>query len=187
MVVGEKALLRAMKDAYKSEGYKVAVDDSADIENVIIDAPLWTVVIEKGTLPRKVLGLIAEHIGEIPKPGTAFQVKKKETQTEIFDITIQAVRDYHSGELPRRIVRRTNLILGGYPLWQAATDQKVVKVFPDYEDLMIWSSHVVRLIGKDLLMIDDNVSRAYIYCQEPSSSAEQEKLEHLAKVQWVAE
>lgn len=188
MVVDEKGLMRAMNAAYKVDGYKVAVDDSADIENVIISCPLWTVVIQKSELPRKVLGLIAEHVGEIPKPGTAYQVKKKQTQTEIFSMAIQVLKDFHSDEKARRIIRRTSLILGGYPLWQTATDQRVVEVIPELEKIMCWGSYVVRLIGDDLMMIDDNVSRAYIRCYPPKDdSARMAKLEHLAKIQWVAE
>lgn len=187
MVIDEKGLLAAMKDAYKTDGYKVAVEDEAGIENVILHTPMWTVVILKKELPRKVLGLIAEHIGEIPQPGTAFQVKKKEAQTEIFKMVAEAPLEYHSGEKPRRIVRRTSLILGGFPLWQAATEGTVVKVFPDYEDIIQWGTNVVRLVGDDVMMIDDTVSRAYIRCQPPKDAPDREKLEHLAKIQWVAE
>lgn len=188
MVIDEKGLIRVMNAAHKSDGYKVAVEDSADIVNVIISHPLWTVVIQKSELPRKVLGLIAEHVGEIPKPGTAYQVKKRQTQTEIFSMAIQVLQDFHSGEKPRRIIRRTSLVLDGYPLWQVATEQRVVEVSPDLEDIMCWGKYVVRLIGEDLLMIDDNVSRAYIRCYPPKDdSARMAKLEHLAKIQWVAE
>lgn len=187
MVIDEKGLMRAMKDAYKGAGYKVAVDDSADIENVIISYPTWTVVIQKAELPRKVLGLIAEHVGEIPKPGTAFQVSKKQTQTEIFSMAMQILEDFHSGEKERRIIRRTSLVMGGYPLWQAATNRKVVEVNPDLEDIMLWGNNVVRLIGEDILMIDDTVSRGYIRCYvNAEDSVETAKLEHLSKIQWVA-
>lgn len=181
MVVSEKGLMQAMKDAYKEDGYKVAVEDKADIENVIISAPLWTVVIQKSELPRKVLGLIAEHLGEIPFPGTAYQVQKKQTQTEIFSMVAGAVMDFHSGEKERRIIRRTNLTLGGYPIWQA-TDKGCVEVNPDLEEIM--ANGTVRLIGDDLLMIDDDVSRAYIRCYRPKDEKELERLQHLAKIQW---
>lgn len=181
MVVSEKGLMQAMKDAYKEDGYKVAVEDKADIENVIISAPLWTVVIQKSELPRKVLGLIAEHLGEIPSPGTAYQVQKKQTQTEIFSMVAGAVMDFHSGEKEKRIVRRTNLTVGGYPIWQAA-DRKCVEVSPDREDIMNGSK--VWLMGDDLLMLDDDVSRVYVRCYRPKEEKELERLSHLAKIQW---
>ncbi len=187
MVVNEKGLLSAMKDAYKLDGYQVAVDESGGIENMIIHTPMWTVVIMKSELPRKVLAMVVEHIGEIPRVGTAFQAKKKETQTEIFNVVAGAPMDYHSDNQPRRIVRRTNLILGGFPLWQTATDQKVVKVYPDYEDIINWGNGVVRLVGDDVLMIDDDVSRAYIRASSPKAAQELEMLTHLTQIKWVSE
>ena len=187
MVIEEKGLLAAMKDAYKLDGYKVAVEDSAGVENVILSTGARTVVILKSALPRKVLGMIAEHIGDIPKPGTAYQVKKKETQTEIFSMVAGIPMEFHSGEKPMRIVRRTSLTLGGAPLWQAATDQRVVTVNPDYEDIVRWWGCTVRLVGDDVLMADDEVSRAYILRRVPKGEQEREQLEHLAKIQWVSE
>lgn len=188
MVVEEKGLIAAMKDAYKSEGYKLAVDLQGGIESVMIASPMWTVVIRKSELPRKVLSLIVEHTGETYlEPALAYQVKKKETQAEIFDIVIQSIQDFCSGEKDRRIARRTNLVLGGYPLWQGATDQRVVKVYPDYEDIMSWGNRVVRLIGDDLLMVDDDVSRLYIRCTSAKDAQEAEKLTHLGKIQWAAQ
>lgn len=188
MVIDEKGLISAMKDAYKGEGYKLAVDEQGGIECVIIAAPLWTVVIRKSELPRKVLGLIAEHTGEISlESGIAYQVKKKETQTEIFSLVLKEALDFHSGEKARRILRRTSLVLGGYPLWQTATEQKMVKLLPAHEDIMNWGQYLVRLIGDDLVMIDDEKSRVYVRCMPSKDGAETERLTHLAKVQWVAE
>lgn len=187
MVIDEKGLMAAMKDAYKAEGYKVAVEDSAGIENVILHTSMWTVVVMKKELPRKVLGLIAEHIGDIPKPGTAYQVKKKETQTEIFNMVADAPLDYQSGEKKRRVIRRTSLVLGGFPLWQTATDEKVVKVLPDEEEIINWIGCDVILIGEDVLVADDDISRAYIRCTIPKDPQERKMLEHLGKVKWVSE
>lgn len=84
MVVSEKGLLRAMKDAYKADGYTVAVDDGGGIEDLILHTQAWTVTIEKNEVPGKILGLITEHLRKLPQPGEAFRVKKKETQTEIY-------------------------------------------------------------------------------------------------------
>ena len=187
MVVNEKGLLSAMKDAYKTVGYQVAVDESGGVDNVILHNPMWTAVIMKSELPRKVLGMIVEHIGDIPRVGTAFQVKKKETQTEIFNVVAGAPMDYHSDNQPRRIARRTSLILGGFPLWQTAMDQKVVKVYPDYEDIINWENGVVRLVGDDVLMIDDDVSRAYIRATNPKDAQELAMLTHLAQIKWVSD
>ena len=66
MVIEEKGMLAAMKDAYKGGGYKVAVEDSAGCENMILHTAMWTVVVLKKELPRKVLAMIVEHVGEVP-------------------------------------------------------------------------------------------------------------------------
>lgn len=186
MVVDEKGLIRAMKEAYKSTGYKVAMDESGGIERVILSAALWTVVINRSELPQKILGLIAEHVGEIPEVNNAYQVRKKDTQTEIFDMVLQNVQDFRSGEKSRRIARKTSLVLDGYSIWQAATDLQVLKLDPEREEIMNWGRYGVWLIGDDLLMVDDDVSRVYIRCSSTRSEDELEKLSHLAKIQWVA-
>lgn len=75
MVVNEKGLLKAMKEAYKLDGYTVAVDEA----DLILKTVPWTVVLHMEDAPSKVLDLITEHIRKLPAPGTAYQVKKKET------------------------------------------------------------------------------------------------------------
>ena len=187
MVIDEKGLMAAMKDAYKGEGYKVAVEDSAGCENVILHTAMWTVVVLKKELPRKVLAMIVEHVGEIPQQGQAWQVKKKEVQTEIFQMVDQAPQEYHSWEQPRRLIRKTNLVLGGCPLWQTATEGKVVKVQTDYEEILRWWDCTVRLVGDYVLMADDEISRAYIRCTIPKDTQERQMLEHLANIKWVSE
>ena len=74
MVVNEKGLLKAMKEAYKLDGYTVAVDET----DLILKTVPWTVVLHMEDAPSKVLALITEHIRKLPAPGTAYQVKKKE-------------------------------------------------------------------------------------------------------------
>lgn len=183
MVVNEKGLIKAMKEAYKDGGYRVAAKDTGGQLDIVIAAKQWTVVIENSSLPRKIRALITEHLNDNLMPGTAYQIKAKETQTELLESVLLDIQNFHSGEKERRIVRRTSLIWGGCPLWQAATDQRVVKLDPEYEDVMAWGGKVVRLIGDDLLMIDDTTSRAYITC-EKVKPADQELLEHLSQIQW---
>ncbi|MBR4289089.1 MAG: hypothetical protein IKT52_00415 [Oscillospiraceae bacterium] len=183
MVVNEKGLLRAMKDAYKGLGYKVAAKDTGGQLDIIIAAKYWTVVIENSCLPRKVRALITEHLNDNLNPGDAFQIKEKETQTELLETVLLDIQNFHSGEKERRIVRKTVLTLGGYSLWQSVTDQKVIKLDPDNEDVMAWDSKVVRLIGDNLLLLDDTNSRAYVTCMK-SETVESNMLAHLSAVQW---
>lgn len=186
MIVNEKGLIRAMKEAYKGLGYNVAAgDNDSGIENIIIATNFWAVVIEKKNLPRKVLGLIAEHVGDIPKLGEAFQVKKKEPQTEIYEIATRVLRDIHAGDKPLKLVKRTDLTLGCYQLWQRKDDLRIFKLDPELEDIILLSRGTVRIVGDDMLMIDDLESRAYI-AVEKIDAKEQDRLDHLSKIQWVA-
>lgn len=183
MVVNEKGLLKAMKDAYKTDGYTVAVDEA----DLILKTVPWTVVLHMEEVPSKVLALITEHLRKLPNPGMAYQVKKKETQTEMFGMVREEILNFYTSEKPRRIIRRTELTLGGFPLWQAATEKTVVKVCPDYEDILSIDNTVIRLVGDNVLFADDMTSRAYILCAPAKDVKQLEQLNHLSKIQWVAE
>ena len=81
MVINESALLRAMKEDYKGQGYTVARRfdnlDTADDESVLVlSSGDWLVEIEWKNVPPKVFGLIAQHLKGLPAVGEAFTVKK---------------------------------------------------------------------------------------------------------------
>ena len=186
MIINEKGLLKIMKEAHKGPGYNVAAEiDAGNVENIIITTPKLAVVIEKKNLPRKVLGLIAEHVGDIPEPGEAFQVKKKEPQTEIFDIATRILRDIHADNKPMKLIKRTDITLGGYQLWQRKDDLRIFKVDPALEDILLLSRGTVRIVGDDMLMQEDLESRAYIAVEKPDAKAVA-GIDHLSKMQWVA-
>lgn len=93
MVIDEKGLLSAMKDAYKkkSTGYKVAARILEDgDEELIVSAPGWTAFIIRENAPRKVMGLIVEHVGDLPRASEAYQVQDKNVQAEIFKVAVPA-------------------------------------------------------------------------------------------------
>ena len=184
MVVNEKGLLRAMKDAYKGAGYKVATQTSGGIEEIVIGYPGWVVVIEKKNIPRKVLGLIAEHVGAIPEHGEAYQVSKKQTQTEIFSVSMEILEDMKNDEKESRQSKPTRLVLGGYRLWQREKDLKVVRVDPDLESIMLDHGRTVWMFDDDTLMVDGKASRVYISIFH--GGGEEELLQHLSKVAWVS-
>ena len=184
MVVSESGLLKAMKEAWKSVGYKVANRDSGGVEEIMIGAPGWVVLIEKKNMPRKVLGLIAEHVGQIPEPGEAFQVSKKATQTEIFHVSMQLLEGMKNDEKVHRQAKRTTLTLAGYPLWQRDQDLKIVRVPPNREEIMLHHGRDVWMFDSDTLMVDGKASRVYIDTYYVAD--EEELLEHLSKVRFVS-
>ena len=72
MIVNEKGLVAAMKDSYKGAGYSVAFGEG----RVRLAGHDWSVWCRRDVLPRKALGLIAEHLGKLPKDETAFRISK---------------------------------------------------------------------------------------------------------------
>ena len=186
MVVDEKGLISAMKEAFKTTGYKVAVDETAGSIDYIIDGINWAVVIEKGSLPAKVFGLIAEHVRDSILPGQAVQVRKKEVRTMIFGPMVEDVRSIIESDKPRRIIRRTKLNLGGYPLWQGVTDRKMIKLSPEYEEVMLWGgNNIVRMIGDNIVFVADESSAVYIR-NIGKYSAETDLLDFLSQMEWPA-
>lgn len=185
MVVNEKGLIRAMKEAYKVTGYDVAVEEAGTVENLIVSAPNWAVVMERKSVPPKVRGLIAEHLPEFPKVGEAYCVKKGEPQLELYDAAMVYIRNVGAGEKSYKIIRRTNLTLGGYPLWQRKDDLRMFEINPDHEDIMSLGKGTLRIVGDTHLLLDDLESRVYISLYKPDEH-EQNRLDHLSKVEWAA-
>ena len=64
MVIKEQGLLRAMKEAYKGTGYEIACKETANGPEIYLKTGLWWAMCEMKNLPRKVLGLLAEHMGD---------------------------------------------------------------------------------------------------------------------------
>ena len=82
MVVNESALLRAMREDYKGQGYTVArrADDEDDPESessLLLSANDWMVEIGWKNVSAKIFGLVAEHMKGLPEVGQAFKIKKK--------------------------------------------------------------------------------------------------------------
>lgn len=182
MVIDEKGLLRAMKEAYKTTGYKVAADNSTGVDMLVIGTPLWVAEIEQDNVPRKVLGLIAEHIGTLPMPGQAWQVHKKETQTEIHNVSVGLLEDLKKATASGKI-KRTSLNWNGYQLWQCPKTLEVFMVPPGNEDILDNYKREVWLVG-GMLYISGVASKLYISPSKVSQS-ESAALTHLAGMQWV--
>lgn len=185
MVVNEKGLIRAMKEAYKVTGYDVAVEEAGTVENLIVSALNWAVVMERKSVPPKVRGLIAEHLPEFPKVGEAYCVKKGEPQLELYDAATAFIRSSLTSDKSFQIIKRTNLTLDGYPLWQRKGDLRIFEIRPEYEDIMNLARGTLRIVGDTHLLLDDLESRVYISLYKPDEH-EQKRLDHLSKMEWVA-
>jgi hypothetical protein len=186
MIINEKGLIKIMKEAHKGYGYSVAVtNDAIGVESIIIITKECVIVGDKKKMPWKVLGLIVEHMGELPVSGEAYQVRKNQPQTEIFDAATATLKNIHADNKPLKVVKRTDLTLGGYRLWQRKEDLKIFKIDPVLEDVLEISRGIHRIVGDDLLMMEDRESRAYVYFEKPDKNGSA-WLDHLSQMQWVA-
>ena len=70
-MLNEKGLAAAMKAAYRGNGYTVAITDG----KIMLKGSAWGVYYDLKKLPRKCLGLVAEHIGGLPD-NTCCKLKK---------------------------------------------------------------------------------------------------------------
>lgn len=183
MVINEKGLCAAMKDAFKkrSTGYKVAARYDGGVEQeIVLVAPGWTAILNRENAPRKVMGLIVEHLGDLPQVGRAFHVQDEQTQTEIFDMAIPEASEL----IPGVDVRRTNLTWCGYQIWQRTDNLDVFMVSPKVEDLLDNYNMRVRLTEVGQFYAEGVASKLYF---EPLQVMQDKMpaLHHLAKMQWV--
>lgn len=183
MVIGESGLCAVMKAAFlkKSSGYKVAADIPENgKEELILSAPGWTAFVNRENVPRKVLALIVEHVGDLPKVDQAFHVQDKQTQTEIFNIAIPEKSNIVKGAL----VRKSKITYNGYQIWQRVDNHDVFMLDPKMEALMDNSNRPVTLTQNGQFYLEGVASRLYV-CPLQVSQNELTALHHLAKLQWV--
>ncbi|MFA9381493.1 MAG: hypothetical protein ACERKO_10595 [Acetanaerobacterium sp.] len=77
MLIHEKALARELKTAWKNGGYRVVVRE----DYLYIISSAWAAVISADDTPRHILGLLAEHIGNLP--GDQAMLIRKDTDNQM--------------------------------------------------------------------------------------------------------
>lgn len=186
MIIKEQGLLRAMKEAYKGGGYKAMVYPVSGCNWLFVLCGYWLAGMDLQNAPRKVIGLIAEHLGKLPTVGEAYKLRKDEAQKEIFDVAAGPVRDIVEKTaviegLPK--VKRTRLEWDGSQIWQK-DNLDIVKMNPDYTDVAkIGKQDDTRMAGV-MLLLRGEISLAAI-CGMTTSDAERHQMDHLAQLQWV--
>lgn len=179
MIVNEKGLVSAMKDSYKSTGYSVAFGSG----QVFLSGLNWSVWCEEDELPRKALGLIAEHLGKLPKSGQAYSISKAMgIQSQMFDEMVGGEREIadkvHCGS--RCTV--TGLTINGYDAWQNA-EGGILLARPEKEEM--WVPASLCMASDKWMGIRDENSAVYITLEEvPYTIAA--KLAYLEKFRWTA-
>lgn len=187
MIVKEKGLLRRMKEAYKSSGYNVMVDTVDGEEYLCLQHWGWIVGIQLVNVPRKVLGLLAEHMGRLPVWGEAFKVSKNQVQKEIFDVADDPFRDLlqcMDNWENHKIIKLTKLEWNGDQVWQCPKDLSIALVDPDVAALAAFgNNNDIRLEGINLMIKGSHsfaaVQKGYV------PDGDKPLLSHLADMQWT--
>lgn len=124
MIVSEKALIKAMNTAKKAGGYRCWVDG----RRTVIYTGFWVVECLTAQLPRKVLGLLVEHMGTLPENGDTWLIVKKDVQKEVtaFGQGLIAELDEAVGAT----MKPTPLTLQGYELWQEVGNGRMLAFDP---------------------------------------------------------
>lgn len=183
MVINEKGLIRAMKEAYKSEGYEIQCKRIGDVKEIHLETTTWRVTCVLKNLPRKVLGLIVEHLGEIPETGQALQVKKGTPQTKIFSEDTEAFCGLTPDDsVNPAIAHKTAIVYRYGNIWKQTRGNKVLWINPELEEIMLMNRPVMCL-GEKVLSISGLVSGVYIKPSSPQKAEDRQILDYLAGIQ----
>lgn len=188
MIVKEKGLLRLMKEAYKGSGYTVTVMDIYGEEHLCMNHWGWKVAMEMDAVPRKVLGLLAEHLGMLPVAEEAFKVSKGDVQRELFDTAKQPFRELQQSMEQwetRKIMRPTKLEWDGCRVWQSPRDMSIIVMDPDLAAIGEFYSNTsdVRIDGVKLIIRGD---RSFVAINRGCvSEGDEPMLEHLMDMKWA--
>lgn len=181
MVIREKALLAQMKEAYNSGGYTVAVNE----DRHIIIGGTWAVEIDSDNVPRDMIGLLAVHMGFLPKPDTAYKITKTKggpyVQGMIYDDAMKTIEGMDSGLVAVGITK-TTVTLEGCNVWQQNIGTAVHLIRPDLEELFR-KNEDVRLAGHTFRS-EGEISRAWVL--EALVDPEDAKMRCLSGIRWTA-
>ncbi|MBQ2785944.1 MAG: hypothetical protein IJF02_05525 [Oscillospiraceae bacterium] len=189
MVINEKALVSRMKDAYKTYGYTVAVEE----DRMYLSNGFWLAEINTDNVPGEILGMFGEHIRDIPKNGDAYKVIKDKTgpivQKRILEDALGAVKSMYSqrekayeGILPVQM-RKTNLTYDGCRVWQAACVGDIYMIDPRYAAMIANTKDVVQ-VGEGIYA-EGETSKLWIL--RVNKKEDKVYVEHLQQIAWVTE
>lgn len=187
MVINESALLRAMREDYKGQGYTVArrADDEDDPESessLLLSANDWMVEIGWKNVSAKIFGLVAEHMKGLPEVGQAFKIKKKETNTVIFDM----VEKFPKHNPDERIIatHRTRLMYESMEVWQEERNNSCMLVPSETAGMLLDHGRIVQWIDGGLL-ITGRASRIFVrHCRYRADDPQQDAINFLSGKRW---
>lgn len=181
MIFYEKGLIRAMKNAYKDDGYTVAATDTG----LIITSEMWGVQLNEKAIPNTVKSLIVLHAGKIPEAGNAISVNKGETGSVFFDMAVGRMDELHELYLggKRHAIKPTRLTMDKHRVWQLPENLRVHLVDPDNQQILDYSDHDAYLVGNAIFGL--TVYGALYVCREMVPPEDQAMISHLEQMQWI--
>lgn len=187
MILNEKPLVRAMNEAWKGDGYTVVCYQNGGESWLGVITGDWIALAERSNVPRKVLGLIAEHVGEIPGEAEAWLVRKDEdAQMEGFRsamASIEAMEERSGDSDELTVLKRTKLQLRRMRLWQDQQNGQIWMVDP--ENMNIAAAQKNQAFGcGHAVYVAGEVSRAYVF-RARLLEGEENLLKHLGVVRWA--
>lgn len=171
-MVNERALLAAMKDAWKGKGYIVAHRNGS----YLIGGDGWTLLCAEKLLPRKALALLVEHIGAIPE-GECLNVSKKAgIQTAIAAVQEESFRQ--TEQRKQEDAAPTRLTFDGYRVWQGES-LRVLLMAEDLTGILVLPAGGTSRSFEDGILLDAGAERMIVLKRETPPEAE-----YLEVVQW---
>lgn len=181
MTFNEKGLIRAMKSAYKEEGYSVAGFDNG----YVITGEMWGVSIPEKAVPNTVKSLIVLHAGKLPEAGKAINVQKSEIKSMIYEMAVERIQTltsmYWDGK--RGEICPTRLTMDGYRIWQQPDTLAVKLIDPANQQILDFTDQDAYLVGNTIYGL--TVCGSVFVACEVAAPEDKPMLSHLAQMQWI--
>lgn len=186
MVVNEKALRTRIKEAFKNQGYTVAVDDGV----MWINGGFWLIWVNTDEVSNETLSLITLHTRKTLRDGEAYKVVKGDNgpivQKVLLDAAMASAKTMGDHLAARTMsetfkMLKTNLRYDGCGVWQNDTHLNVVLIDPRYEAL-IEDKKGVTALGTGIYA-EGEISGAWVLRKDVKGQEVQ--LQHLAGMRWV--
>lgn len=188
MVINESGLVKAMKASYK-DGYHVAAGTIGNSEYMMIVSYgyTWAVAVQRDNVPRKVLGLIAEHLRKIPENGEAYKLQRDEDpQEELYHVATEPLyRMIDEVSAPEGLPRvfKTKLVYGNRNVWQQLDNLDIMLLNPRYENISAGMNMEARRVD-NCLCTQGEMSYAFI-CKTAPGKEEEKMIERMGKTMWL--
>lgn len=181
MTFCETVLTKAMKSAYKQEGYTVAGTDTG----LVITGERWGVSINEKAVPNKVKSLIVLHTGKLPGIGEAINVRKGETRSFIYELSVSDIErlDTLYRNKKRDVIRPTRLTMDGYRLWQQPKSLKLKLIDPENQQILDYGDRDAYLVG-NAIYGETVYGSVFVSCEEVDLD-DKIALTHLEELQWI--